>query len=78
MLPSSLSPATRIAVLAPGLLVTPIAVLAQPRAKPARIAFLGLSAAPPAFALPPVVAAFEQGLRELGWVEGQKIGRAHV
>jgi len=39
----------------------------------ARIAFLGLSPAPPASALPPVVAAFQQRLRELGWVEGQNL-----
>jgi putative ABC transport system substrate-binding protein len=47
-----------------------IAAAPAPRA---RIAFLGLTAAPPASALPPVVAAFYQGLRELGWVEGENL-----
>jgi putative tryptophan/tyrosine transport system substrate-binding protein len=56
------------------LLVGPlVAAIAQPRAKPARIAFLGLPPAPPASALPPVVVAFQQHLRELGWVEGQNL-----
>ena len=45
----------------------------QPRAKPARIAVLELAPAPPASALPPRVAAFQQRLRELGWVEGQHL-----
>ena len=54
-----------IIALALSLLVTLAAAIAQPRAKSARIAFLGLSAAPPASALPPDVAAFQQGLREL-------------
>jgi len=54
--------------LALGFLVAPLAADAQPR-----IAFLGLGTAPPASALPPVVAGFQQGLRELGWVEGQNL-----
>jgi putative ABC transport system substrate-binding protein len=56
------------------LLVGPLAAaVAPPRAQPARIAFLGLTPASPASALPPVVAGFQQGLRELGWVEGQNL-----
>jgi putative tryptophan/tyrosine transport system substrate-binding protein len=62
-----------IMTLALGLLVSLAAASAQPRAKPARIAFLGLSAAPPAAALPHAVPAFQQHLRELGWVEGQNL-----
>jgi putative tryptophan/tyrosine transport system substrate-binding protein len=48
-------------------------LIAAPPAPRARIAFLGLSSAPPASALPPEEAAFQQGLRELGWVEGQNL-----
>jgi putative ABC transport system substrate-binding protein len=59
--------------LAFGLLVAPIATDAQPRAKPARIAVLGLSPVPPASALPPYMAGFQAGLRERGWVEGQNL-----
>jgi putative ABC transport system substrate-binding protein len=55
------------------ILVAPLAASTQPRAPLARSAFLGLSSAPPASALPLVVAAFQQGLRELGWVEGQNL-----
>jgi putative tryptophan/tyrosine transport system substrate-binding protein len=62
-----------VITLALGFLVAPLAASAQPRAPLARIAFLGLSAAPSASALPPMVAAFQQGLRELGWVEGQNL-----
>jgi hypothetical protein len=51
--------------------VAPLAAAAP--ATPARIALLGLSAAPPASARPPVVAAFQQRLRELGWIEGQNL-----
>jgi putative ABC transport system substrate-binding protein len=57
--------------LALGLLVAPL-VAAAPAAR-ARIAVLGLTSAPPASALPPVVAAFQQRLHELGWVEGQNL-----
>jgi putative ABC transport system substrate-binding protein len=60
-------------LIALSLLVAPLAADAQPRAKLARIALLGLSSAPPASALTPVVAGFRQGLRELGWVEGQNL-----
>jgi hypothetical protein len=59
--------------LALGWFGTPLAADAPPRATPARIAFLGLTAAPPASALPPVVAAFLHELRELGWIEGQNL-----
>jgi putative ABC transport system substrate-binding protein len=60
-----------LVVLALGLLVVPLTAAAP--ATHARIAFLRLSASPPASALPPVEAAFQQGLRELGWVEGQNL-----
>jgi putative ABC transport system substrate-binding protein len=60
-----------LVVLALGLVVAPL-VAAAPATR-ARIAFLGLTSAPPASALPPVVAAFQHGLRELGWVEGQNL-----
>jgi putative tryptophan/tyrosine transport system substrate-binding protein len=62
-----------IVTLVLGVLVAPLAAAAQPRATPARIAVLGLSAAPPAAAVPPAVTAFQQGLRELGWVEGHNL-----
>jgi putative tryptophan/tyrosine transport system substrate-binding protein len=57
--------------LALGLLVAPL-VAAAPTTR-ARIAVLELSPEPPVSALPPMVAAFGQGLRELGWVEGQNL-----
>jgi putative tryptophan/tyrosine transport system substrate-binding protein len=59
--------------LALGLFVAPLDAVAQPRAKPVRIAVLGLAPAPSASALPPNLAAFRAGLRELGWVEGQNL-----
>jgi putative ABC transport system substrate-binding protein len=62
-----------IVIVAFVLLVALVAAIAQPRAKPARIAFLGLTPAPSSSARPPVEAAFQQNLRELGWVEGQNL-----
>jgi putative ABC transport system substrate-binding protein len=62
-----------LVTLALSIFVALVAASAQPRAKPARIAFLGLSPEPPASARPPAVAAFQQHLRELGWVEGQNL-----
>ena len=73
MWPARRSPVMLMVILALSLLVALVAASAPPRAKPARIAFLGLTPAPPASALPPVVAAFQQHLRELGWVEGQNL-----
>jgi ABC-type uncharacterized transport system substrate-binding protein len=73
MWPARRFPAMLLVALALSLLVALVAAIAQPRAKPARIAFLGLTPAPPASALPPVVAAFQQHLRTLGWVEGQNL-----
>src|SRR5262249_17999813 len=52
------------------ILVAPIAGGAPPRAKPARLAVLRVGSAS---ALPLVVAGFQQGLRELGWVEGKNL-----
>jgi putative ABC transport system substrate-binding protein len=62
-----------LVALALNLLVALVAAVAQPRPKLSRIAVLGLSSAPPASALPRVVAAFHQRLGELGWVEGQNL-----
>jgi ABC-type uncharacterized transport system substrate-binding protein len=62
-----------LVTLALSIFVALVAASAQPRATPARIAFLGLSPEPPASARPPVVAAFQQHLRELGWMEGQNL-----
>ena len=73
MWPSSRSPAMLIVIVTLVLLVVLVAADAQPQAKLARIAFLGLPLAPPASALPPVVTTFQQRLRELGWVEGQNL-----
>ena len=51
-----------LVTLALGLLVAPlVAAIAQPRAKPARIAFLRLPPAPPASTLPPVVVGLAGG-----------------
>src|SRR5262245_66097214 len=71
--PARRFPAMLLVALALSLLVALVAALAQPRATPARIAFLGLPSAPPASALSPEVAAFQQHLRELGWVEGHNL-----
>jgi hypothetical protein len=59
MWPARRSAAMRIVAPALGLLVALVAASAQPRAPLARIAFLGLTSAPPASALPPVVAGFQ-------------------
>jgi ABC-type uncharacterized transport system substrate-binding protein len=53
-------------------LVGALLVAAAPATR-ARIAVLGMTLAPPASALPPVVAAFYQGRRELGWIEGEHL-----
>jgi putative tryptophan/tyrosine transport system substrate-binding protein len=73
MWPARRFPALRIIALALSFLVVLVAAIAPPRATPARIAFLGLSAAPPASARPIAMVAFQQHLRELGWVEGQNL-----
>ena len=54
--------------LALGLLLAPLAAAAQPLPKVARIGLLLPGTAPD-----PGVEAFRQGLRDLGWVEGQNI-----
>src|SRR5712691_3442982 len=60
--------AALIGVVALGLLVTPLAAEAQPARRVPRIGVLGeLSPADP------FLAAFRQGLRELGYIEGQNI-----
>jgi putative tryptophan/tyrosine transport system substrate-binding protein len=73
MLPASLSPAMRIAVLALGLLAVPLASDAQP---PAHIPTVGVLAPnrPPLDTDPSSgLNAFRQGLRDLGYLEGQNI-----
>ena len=66
-------PLARIALaiftLAFGILVTPLAAEAQP-ARVYRIGFLSVASSSP---MAPRVEAFRQGLRELGYVEGQNI-----
>jgi putative tryptophan/tyrosine transport system substrate-binding protein len=72
MWPARRFPVMLLVALALSILVALVAALAQPRAKPARIAVLELTPGPPASARPFVV-AFQQHLRELGWVEGQNL-----
>ena len=52
------------------LLAAPLAAEAQQAGKVPRIGFLGVTSASDR---PPLLDAFRQGLRELGWVEGQNI-----
>lgn len=59
-----------IDVVAPGLLAMPLAARAQPAAKDYRIGFLGSGVLSSAGTL---IETVRQGLRELGWVEGQNI-----
>jgi putative tryptophan/tyrosine transport system substrate-binding protein len=59
-----------VLILLPALIVAPLAAGAQQAAKVPRIGFL--SAATSGVSSPPLD-AFRQGLRELGWVEGQNI-----
>jgi putative ABC transport system substrate-binding protein len=61
------------AILALALLVVPLARGVQQPSEKRRIAFLRLTPAPSSSAPPPVEAAFQQHLRELGWVEGQNL-----
>jgi putative ABC transport system substrate-binding protein len=56
--------------LATGLLAAPLAAGAQPAGKVTRIGFLSPESSTTA---PHVVEAFRQGLRDLGYVEGQNI-----
>ena len=72
MWPARRFPAMPLVTLALSILVALVAALAQPRAKPARIAVIELTPGPPASARPFVV-AFQQHLRALGWVEGQNL-----
>ena len=59
-----------IGTVAGGLLATPLAAGAQPAARIPRIGYLAPSVSPEASRL---IGAFRQGLRELGYVEGQTI-----
>jgi putative tryptophan/tyrosine transport system substrate-binding protein len=59
-----------IGALTGGLLAAPITVHAQPAAKVYRVGYLTAGSLT---ANPRVLEAFRQGLRELGWIEGQSI-----
>jgi putative ABC transport system substrate-binding protein len=59
-----------VAVLAVSLLAAPLAADAQQAGKLPRIGFLSVTSPSDR---PPLLAAFRQRLRELGWVEGQNI-----
>jgi putative ABC transport system substrate-binding protein len=59
-----------IAVVGGSILVGPLSVDAQPAAKVARIGLLGGGSAS---AIAGRIAAFRQGLRELGYVEGETV-----
>jgi len=65
-----LGPAGLVVTLALGILAAPLAAEAQQAGKVYRIGFLGI--VPPSDTSPRQN-AFRQGLRELGWVEGQNI-----
>ena len=56
--------------LSAGFLTAPLAAEAQPAGRVPRIGFLGLTSPSDR---PPLLDAFRQRLRELGWVEGQNI-----
>jgi putative ABC transport system substrate-binding protein len=59
-----------LGTLAGCLLAAPLAAEAQQAGKVPRIGYLGLTSPSDR---PPLLDAFRQGLRELGWVEGQNI-----
>src|SRR5256884_2221677 len=61
---------TFVGGVAGGLLAWPLAAAAQQAGKVPRIGFLGVTSPSDR---PPLLDAFRQGLRELGWVEGQNI-----
>src|SRR5438477_3137787 len=61
---------TFMAMLTGGLLTAPLAAEAQQAGKVPRIGFLSLTSPSDR---PPLLDAFRQRLRELGWVEGQNI-----
>ena len=56
-------------VLALEVVATAPAARAQPAAKPARVGMLCVITCGPG----PVITAFEEGLRERGWVSGQNV-----
>src|SRR5260370_34445838 len=61
---------TFLGALASGVLAAPLAVEAQQPGRVPRIGFLSVTSPSDR---PPLLDAFRQGLRELGWVEGQNI-----
>jgi putative ABC transport system substrate-binding protein len=66
----SLSRRQLMAAIAGGLLTAPLAARAQPATKVPRLGYLSLFSASNPY---PPSEAFFQGLRELGWVNGQNI-----
>ncbi len=62
-----------IATLAGGLLATPLAVEGQQAGRAYRIGFLSLGSEPEPSSLAPYRIAFQQELRERGWIEGRNI-----
>lgn len=58
-------------------LAAPLAADAQQAGKVARIGLLSPASPPPPSSPTPVLDAFRQGLRELGWMEGQNIAFEH-
>jgi ABC-type sugar transport system substrate-binding protein len=66
-----LYPVGLVATLAFAVLVAPLAANAQPAGKVHRIGFLHTNAS--ALWFQPLLAAFRQGLRDLGYVEGQNL-----
>jgi putative tryptophan/tyrosine transport system substrate-binding protein len=63
-----------VGVVAPGLLALPLAAPAQPTGRVRRIGMLGSGTLPAAGTL---IETVRQGLRELGWTEGQNITIAY-
>src|SRR2546429_8319603 len=61
---------TFVGGVAGGLLAWPLAAAAQQAGKEPRIGYLQVTSPSDR---PPLLDAFRQGLRELGWVEGQNI-----
>jgi putative ABC transport system substrate-binding protein len=59
-----------VLILVLGVLLAPLLADAQPRARASRIGFLGTSSPS---AIPRALDAFQRGLRELGYLEGQNI-----
>ena len=61
-----------VLLLLGGVVSAPRALRAQQKAMPV-IGFLGTSTSPGGLSAPPLLAAFLQGLSEIGYVEGQNV-----